>query len=271
MEILDKAYDHAAAQMLTYACFPGVPMDFLNAMARASWGFIRNQDDRYGVKIVAEEAISFKWQVDSYSYSARGNFLRLKEMGFPTRESLGRFFDILPGLVDVTQYDLNVIAKLLNAVDPPLEGPEFTPDNLKKIARAWMDDMHDYCNVSHYLDLLGDVHTGYMLKLREFRLARPWLRYNYGHLDHFDFQRPTRGSVVFRSLRTGPDGEQVYAVMHLEGQPLININPTELNVPGLEGGRWQLELCSPQIGPDYQGGSIDLHDGMAVLYTRKPA
>ena len=57
MEILDKAYDHPAAQMLTYAAFPGVPMDFLNAMARASWGFIRNQDDRYGVKIVAEEAV----------------------------------------------------------------------------------------------------------------------------------------------------------------------------------------------------------------------
>lgn len=269
MEILDKAYDHAAAQMLTYACFPGVPMDFLNAMARASWGFIRNQDDRYGVKIVAEEAISFIWQVDDYAYSEPGNFLRLKEMGFATRESLGRFFDILPGLVDVTQYDLTVIAKLLNAVDPPLEGPDFSPGNLKKIARAWMDDMHDYCNVSHYLDVLGDVHTHYMLKLREFRAARPWLRFNIGEQDHFDYQRPTRGSVVFRSLRHGPDGEQVLAVAHLEGKPLLNVTPTELPLPGLEGGGWTLELCSPQIGPDYCGGAIDLHDGMALLFTRR--
>jgi hypothetical protein len=57
MEILDKAYDNPAVTMLTYAALPGVPMDFLNATARASWGFIRNQDDHYGVKIVAEESI----------------------------------------------------------------------------------------------------------------------------------------------------------------------------------------------------------------------
>jgi hypothetical protein len=66
MEILDKAYDHHAAQMLSYVAFPGVPMDFLNAMARGSWGFIRNQDDKYGVKVVSEEAISLNWQVDAY-------------------------------------------------------------------------------------------------------------------------------------------------------------------------------------------------------------
>jgi hypothetical protein len=270
MEILDKAYDHAAAQMLTYACFPGVPMDFLNAMARASWGFIRNQDDQYGVKIVAEEAISFKWQVDSYTYLAPGNFRRLKELGFETRESLGRFFDILPALVEATEYDLDVIAKLLNAVDPPLDGPlPFDPATLKRIARAWMDDMHDYCNISNYLELLGDVHTDYMLKLREFRRARPWLMYNFGPADRFDYQRPTDGAVVFHSLRHGPDGEQVFAVAHLEGKPLLDIDPTALPIEGLQGGGWQLALSSPQIGADYVGGPISLHDSMAVLFTRQ--
>jgi hypothetical protein len=271
MEILDKAYDHAAGQMLTYACFPGVPMDFLNAMARASWGFIRNQDDHWGVKVVAEEAISFKWQVDVHAYSAPGNFLRLKAMGFEGRESLARFFDILPGLVGVTGYDLDVIAKLLNAIDPPLDGPlPFDPPTLKQIARAWMDDMHDYCNVSHYLHMLGDVHTGYMLALRRFRAARPWLRGNLGSRDYFDYQRPTNGSVVFRSLRHGPDGEQVFAIAHMEGKPLYDIDPTSLPVPGLEGGGWNVVLRSPAIGADYQGGSIDLYDGMAVLFGRKP-
>jgi hypothetical protein len=270
MEILDKAYDHAAAQMLTYACFPGVPMDFLNAMARASWGFIRNQDDRYGVKIVAEEAISFKWQVDAYTYLQPGHFRRLKELGYETREALGRFFEILPALVEVTQYDLDVIAKLLNAVDPPLDGPlPFDPATLKQIARAWMDDMHDYCNVANYLEMLGDAHTEYMLRLREFRRARPWLRANLSGADHFDYQRPTRGAVVFRSLRHGPDGEQVFAIAHLEGKPLLDVDPTALPIPGLEGGGWQVALRSPQIGTDYLGGPISLHDGMAVLFTRK--
>lgn len=269
MEILDRAYDNPAAQMLIYACFPGVPMDFLNATARASWGFIRNQDDRYGVKIVAEEAISFKWQVDAYTYLAPGNFRRLKELGFETRESLGRFFEILPALVEATGYDLEVIAKLLNAVDPPLEGPApFDPPTLKRIARAWMDDMHDYCNVFNYLSVLGDAHTGFMLRLREFRAARPWLMNNLAADDRFDYHRPTRGSVVFRSLRHGPDGEQVFAMAHLEGKPL-EVDPMALPIPGLEGDGWQLALRSPQIGSDYLGGPISLNDGMAVLFTRR--
>jgi hypothetical protein len=270
MEILDKAYDHTAAQMLTYAAFPGVPMDFLNAMARASWGFIRNQDDKYGVKLLAEEAISLKWQVDAYTYSEPGNFRRLKELGFPDRDSLERFLTILPALVEATDYDLDVIAKLLNEVDPPLDGPErYDPAVLKVVARAWMDDMHDYCNVSKYVTKLGDAHTDYMLRLREFRRKRPWLADNFGLRDRFDYQRPTDGSVLFRSLRHGPDGEQVFCVAHLEGKPVLDMDPTALAIPGLDGGGWRVELRSPQIGTDYLGGPITLHDSMAVLFTRR--
>ena len=270
MEILDKAYDHPAVQMLTYVAFPGVPMDFLNAMARGSWGFIRNQDDKYGVKVVAEEAISLHWQVDEYTYSEPRNFRRLKEMGFEDRESLDRFFVILPALVEATGYDLPVMAKLLNNVEPVLKGPEsYTPDILKEIARAWMDDMHDYCNVANYLDALGDAHTDYMLRLREFRGARPWLRDNYRDKDVFDYAKPTDGTVCFHSLRHGPDGEQVFTIAHLEGKPLVDIDPLSLPVPGLEGGGWEVALRSPTIGSDYLGGPISLHDSMAVVYTRK--
>lgn len=271
MEILDRAYDHPAAQMLTYVAFPGVPMDFLNAMARAAWGFIRNQDDQYGVKVVAEEAVSLGWQVDSYTYSQSGNFRRMKDLGFADREALERFLVILPALVEATEYDLDGVARLLNAVDPPLDGPSpYDPAALKRVARAWMDDMHDYCNVANYVDGLGDAHTAYMLALRDFRAARPWLRDNYGPRDVFDYQTPTAGTVAFRSLRHGPDGEQVFMVAHLEGKPLVDIDPTALPVPGLEGGGWQVALRTPSIGPDYLGGPLSLHDSMAVLYTRKP-
>ena len=269
MEILDKAYDHPAAQMLTYVAFPGVPMDFLNAMARGSWGFIRNQDDKYGVKVVAEEAISLNWQVDAYTYSIPGNFRRLKDLGFEDRDSLGRFFVILPALVEATDYDLVVMAKLLNEVDPPLQGPSpYDASALKQVARAWMDDMHDYCNVTNYLDGLGDGHTEYMLKLRQFRAERPWLRDNYGPKDVFDYDTPTNGTVAFRSLRHGPDGEQVFAIAHLEGKPLLDIDPTSLSIPGLEGGGWKVALRSPTIGADYEGGPVSLHDSMALLYVR---
>jgi hypothetical protein len=168
MEILDKAYDNPAVHVLTYVAMPGVPMDFLNAMARASWGFIRNQDDRYGVKVVAEEAISLKWQVDEYSYSVPGNFRRLKELGFETREDLrassnssraGRGHGIRP----------RRNRALLNASEPPLAGPEFSRRGLKDVARAWMDDMHDYCNVANSLSSLDADQAAFCLQVRNFR------------------------------------------------------------------------------------------------------
>jgi hypothetical protein len=268
MEILDKAYDNPAVHALTYVAMPGVPMDFLNAMARASWGFIRNQDDRYGVKVVAEEAISLKWQVDEYSYSVPGNFRRLKELGFETREELARFLEFLPALVEVTEYDLDEIARLLNLSEPPLAGPEFTPATLKEISRAWMDDMHDYCNVGNHLTSLDALQSEFCLDVRKFRRARPWLRDNYGPKDRFDYLKPIDGRTVFTALRHGPHGEQVFVVAHMEGKPTDEVDPLTLPVPGIEGTGWRVALRTPSIGPDYTGGPLTLKDSMALVYIR---
>ena len=271
MEILDKAYDNPAVSLVTYAAFPGVPMDFLNAGARASWGFIRNQDDRWGVKVVAEEAISLKWQIDDYAYSMPGAFRRLKEMGFETRMSLARFLEFLPALVEVTGYDLDVIVKLLNEVDPPLDGPmPLTVARLKEIARAWMDDMNDHCNVSHYHGLLGDAQTAFNLALRKFRLARPWLRENLREGDVFDYVRPIEGRVVFRALRTGPARERVFMLSHMEGGPLDEVEPLDHLPDGISREGWRLALRTPPIGADYWDGPITLHDSMGLVYTYEP-
>lgn len=270
MDILDKAYDNPAVNLITYAAFPGVPMDFLNASARASWGFIRNQDDKYGVKVVSEEAISLKWQVDSYAYSVPSAFHRLKEMGFEDRAELMRFMEFLPALVKVTDYDLDVIAKLMNEVEPPLAGPlPLTPQILKTVARAWMDDMHDYCNVSLYESLLGEEQTRFNYELREFRQARPWLRENFGPADVFDYRRPVDGTVLFGSLRSGPFGEQVYMLAHMEGGPVINLDPLSIPIAGLEGEGWRIALRTPPIGGDYMGGPITLTDSMGLVFTRQ--
>ncbi len=269
MEILDKAYDNPAVAMLTYAAFPGVPMDFLNATARASWGFIRNQDDRYGVKVLAEEAISLKWQVDKYSYSIPANFRRLKEMGFETRVELGRFLEVLPALVEVTEYDLKEIATLLNAVEPKLAGPEvFSPVALKQIARAWMDDMHEYCNVSNSIAKLEEHQTEFMLALRNFRRANPWLRRNYTPRDHFDYLQPVAGRTVFASLRHGPDQAQVFTITHMEGGETADFDPLTLPIEGLQGMGWTLALRTPNIGAEYNGGPITLRDSMGLVFTR---
>jgi len=271
MEILDKAYDNPAIQLLTYGAFPGVPMDFLNAAARASWGFIRNQDDRYGVKVVAEEAISLRWQVDAASYGHGEAFRRLKALGFEDREDLLRFMTILPALVEVTDYDLDVIAKLLGEVEPPLAGPApVTVPALKAVARAWMDDMHDYCNVAHYHAALSPSQLAYNLALREFRRVRPWLRGNLGPQDRFDYRQPVAGTVLFTCLRHGPDGEQVLTVAHMEGGPIADLDPLSLPVDGIGGNGWTVALCTPPIGTDYRGGPLTLHDSTGVLFTRAP-
>ncbi|SPJ25919.1 glucosylglycerol hydrolase [Palleronia abyssalis] len=268
MEILEKAYDNPAVSMLTYAAFPGVPMDFLNATARANWGFIRNQDDKYGVKVVAEEAISLKWQVDEYRYSVPGNFRRLKDLGFETREELKRFFEFLPALVEVTEYDLDHIAKLLNGVEPPLAGPgRFTVRDLKIIARAWMDDMHDYCNVANSTSALNPVQTRFMLDLRNYRRANPWLRGNLGPEDYFDYMQPVDGRTVFTSYRKGPDKE-VFTITHMEGGATSDFDPLRLPIPGLKGTGWRCVLRTPGIGEDYISGPIVLRDSMGLVFER---
>ena len=267
MEILDKAYDNPAISTLTYAALPGVPMDFLNASARASWGFIRNQDDRWGVKVVAEEAISLGWQVDEYSYSRPGNFPRLKELGFATREELARFFRFLPALVEVTEYDLDEIARLLDVAEPAIAGPTpYSPKRLKVTARAWMDDMHEYCNVAHAHSALVPENVTFSHHLRDFRRARPWLRHNLREDDWFDHLKPIDGRTVFACLRHGPESD-VFSIAHMEGAPTPALDPLALPIPGLEG-EWTLLLKTPGVAAGYEGGEIVLHDSHALIYER---
>ncbi len=268
MEILDKAYDNPAVDLLTYAAFPGVPMDFLNAAMRASWGFIRNQDDRYGVKVVAEEAVSLDWQVDADTYDLPANFKRLKALGFEDLDDLRRFMRLLPALVEATDYDMEAIATLLRACDPPLEGPSpIDVPALKTIARAWMDDMHDYCNVHRYIERLSPTLTGFDLQLRRFRTERPWLRHNYREGDWLTYRDPVDGNTLLRSLRTSPHGsEHIYTIVNLEGAPL-GLDPTDH--PDLPRADWHVALRTPPIGSDYLGGELMLGDSMGVTFTAR--
>lgn len=269
LQILDKAYDNPAAKMLAYCAFPGVPMDFLNASMRAAWGFIRNQDDRYGVKVLSEEAISLIWQVDEEFYPLAANFKRLKKLGFETLDELQRFMDLLPALVEVTKYDLDAISRLVNDVQPPLAGPSpMDPAGLKRIARAWMDDMHDYSNVAGWVGRLDANQTSYNLAVRSFRRDRRWLRDDLRDEDAFEYLQPVDGHAVFASLRHSPDGdEQVLLVANMEGGH-ADLVPTEVDLPGLTPDGWHLALRTPEIGSDYLGGPITLRDSSGVVFTR---
>lgn len=270
LEILDNAYDNAAANMLTYACLPGVPMDFINASMRASWGFVRNTDDRYGVKVVSEEAGFLDWQVDEIHYNRPGNFNRLKGLGFDDLEELRRFMRILSTSVIITNYDLDAIVKLLQAVDPPLAGPhDLSVPVLKEIARAWMDDLFEYCNVSYYKNDLNPAQTRFNMELREFRRSRPWLRNALGAGEHFGCNRPVRGSVVFHGLRRSPDGrELILFIANMEGGPM-KVRPTALPIPNLPEDSWRVALATPGLQNADPIGGVEIDDSEALLLVRR--
>ncbi|NBB83610.1 MAG: hypothetical protein GVY28_09415, partial [Alphaproteobacteria bacterium] len=270
-EILDNAYDNAATNLLTYGFLPGVPMDFVNATMRASWAFIRNTDDTYGVKVVSEEAGFLDWQVDESHFNRPGNFTRLKAMGFTELGELRRFMKVLVTAVEATDYELEAIAKVLNAIDPPLSGPDtLDVPTLKQIGRAWMDDLFEYCNVSYYKASLSEGQALYNYHLRQFRRARPWLRRNLGEGDHFDFREPVAGSVVFRGLRTGPDGEQLLFCAHMEGGP-TTVTPTEMALPGLVRDGWTQVFGTPGFDVLDPDAEIPIEDGQGFILTRKAA
>ena len=131
-------------------------------------------------------------------------------------------------------------------------------------------DMHEYCNVARHHTQLLPAQTKFNHGLREFRRARPWLRGNLGERDRFDYKRPVDGTVLFTSLRHGPDGEQVFMVAHMEGGPTGDFDPLRLPIQGLEGFGWHVALRTPPIGPEFIGGPISLQDSMALVYTRAP-
>ena len=270
MEILDKAYDNPAIQMFTYAAAPGVPMDFLNASARASWGFVRNQDDRWGVKIVAEEAISLKWQVDEVAFDKPGNFARLKKRGFTTLDELRRFFDLLPSLVTATNYDVDAIARLARATEPPFATALATGADIKAIGRDWMDDMHDFVNVMNSIEQLGQEQTRFDLSLRRFRQDRPWLRDNLGERDRFAYRRPVHGSVVFYTHRHGPGGEEVLTITHMEGAE-TSFDPFAGDGgewSGIDAKGWSVALLTPDVSYAV-GEPLTLRDSTGVVLTRE--
>jgi hypothetical protein len=77
--------------------------------------------------------------------------------------------------------------------------------------------------------------------------------------------------VLFTSFRHGPDGEEVYAVMHMEGASTGEFDPLSLDPQAATGGGWEVALRTPQLGPDYAGGPLTLHDSMGVVFVRRAA
>ena len=294
-EIFAKGYDNPATRMLDMM-LPGIPMDFLNANMRAPWSFIRNTDSRWGIKVMSEEARFLDWGVTEERFAAGWAFPRLKAHGFRELSGLRRFLVALDAAVRATRYEPASLAALLASVEPALPGPRpLDGPTLTRIARDWMDDLHEYCNLSHYhgpLDrdperIQGAAHGQ---AVRQLRLQERWLAGNLRGGDHLSYRHPTEGSVLACVLRhqpdevDGPDGPRSIAehapaarwrrlalLVNLEGEP-VRVTPAEafarVRGDAAAGGRWDVVMTVPALAGTalHWDAALELANSQAVLF-----
>jgi hypothetical protein len=301
-EVLQNAYDNPAITMLVYGFSPRLPMDFINCTTRSPWGFIRNTDDRYGVKVVAEEAGGFlDWQVLPEVYDHDANiFPRLKKMGFGKQEELRQFVRGLYDAIEETDYDLEEVANLcqrhlgeeahqehvkaeagqrksaakLQQLNVPGKSQVLATldvQGLKAFAKAFMEDAHDLCHVSRHADHLMPEQTAYNLALREFRHSHPWLRHNLSGRDRFN-RISDDNHTIFYGLRTEPltEGDtkkptQVAMVVNMGGDPM---NITLGDWLQLDLDQWEIAIASPGVSVENLQ-NFKLADSQGVLFKKK--
>jgi hypothetical protein len=264
--IIRNAYDHPAANLLFHGFLPGIPMDFATANARGAWSFIRNVDARYAVKVWAEEATFLDWHVTEEWFAVPDSFPRMKALGFTDLAELRRFMRHLAAGVVLHGDDDRPIPALMEAADPPFSGAALDRESLRRTARAWMDDVHDYCVVSRWQP--DPERAVFNERLRAFRRRHRWLLPDLTGEDTFGYRHPTLGSVVYHGLRTGPGGEQVLLVAMLEGKP-GEVVPADLE-PGAAGGGWRLVSASPGIeAVDDVAAPLLLSDATGAVWLRR--
>ena len=275
-EILRRSYDHPAASLLTYGFFPGVPMEFIHATMHAPWAFIRNTDLRYSVKVVAEEAGFFDWQVDSHHYQQEGVFARLKELGFADVQQVRNFMKALQQAVSQNpDDDPDSLEATISSLASTLESEELHAPvaldigSLRHFARVLMEDLHHYCNAMRFAQELNPAQTAFNLQLRNFRRQHSWLSQNLQDNESLERQVDEAGNTLFYGLRVSPDGtEQVLFVANMEGDS-IHVTPTQLPIEKLEPEDWQLAVASPGVHFHGADQSVELHDAEGILLYRE--
>ncbi|TVQ05437.1 MAG: alpha-amylase [Leptolyngbya sp. DLM2.Bin27] len=274
-QVLNSAYDNPAIALMTYGFSPGLPMDFINCTMHAPWGFLRNTDDRYGVKVVAEEAVGFlDWQIIPETFDWPELFPRLKAMGFTKLGELRQFMQSLYDAIEETDYDLDAVAHrcqtLADQATTPLPAMEVA--TLKTLAKTFMEDAHDICNVWLQQENLNPDRVAYNLALRRFRRAHPWLRQNLSTLDRFN-RIHTDAQTVFYGLRSSPaeagSRVQVAMVAHMGGDPLTVTLADWLQLDGDDS--WRVAVRSPGVALENSQAALsafELADSQAVLLER---
>ncbi|MEM9906145.1 MAG: glucosylglycerol hydrolase [Cyanobacteria bacterium P01_D01_bin.44] len=292
-EVLHKAYNNPGTHLWVYGFSPGLPMDFLNANVGSAWGFFRNTDDRYGVKVVSEEISFLDWQIESGQYQQPEVFPRLKQLGFLNFEQLRDFARALQEAMTVTDYDLEEVARIcarcllseegsgaceIPELDTVLHEPSLphflaTLDvpKLKRFAMAFMEDGHDLCNVSHYKAHIDPKISEFHLALRQYRCRHPWLQKNLSGQDRFnrisDDQRTLFYGLRHKPAEAPDTPSHAFAmVAHMGGEPYKVHLEDWLQI---DMDHWRVAIATPDLNLTSDLSNLrtfELKDSQAVLF-----
>lgn len=290
-DVLSRAYNNPATLLWVHGFSPGLPMDFLNANVESPWGFFRNTDDRYGVKVVSEEVGFLDWEIEPDMYLRSEAFPQLKSLGFESLDQLKDFSKALREAMVETDYDLEKVAQICQhclgdrADQVVCEVPALeelnTPSlsrflttldvpKLKTFAMAFMEDGHDMCNVTHYSQDCSPLTTHFGVTLREFRLQRPWLRENLTGRDRFNRISDDERTIFYgyRIEPQPPEGrpaQEVVMLAHMGGKPMT-VNPGDWLQ--LDMDDWQVSIATPKLRPQQDLKNLrafELQDGEGIL------
>jgi len=288
-EVLDNAYDNPATSLWVYGFSPGLPMDFLNGMMHSGWGFMRNTDDLYGVKVACEEVGFLDWQVSPELYGQPQFFATLKQSGFKHLSQLQRFAEVLATSMAEQEYDLDLVASEcrewgMSGKGLAQEVPELVEffqnleaNHLKAFAQDFMEGCHEFSRVSHFEAGVEGDRAAFNLSLRQYRRQNPWLMGNLDGTDRFN-RISEFGHTLFYGLRTRPSPEgtsplksanykQIAMLSHMGGNPA---QTALLDWLQLDPSEWNLVLKTPGLEvetvEDVQG--LLLKDSEAVLLER---
>jgi hypothetical protein len=273
-EIFARGYDSAAAHLFD-TIMPGIPMDFLQANLRVPWSFIRNTDRRWAPKVMAEEAFFLDWALRDDRYRDDWVFPRLKKLGFASLSGLKTFCRSLANCLEVSEFQGERTAKLMNRVEPSLQGPtELDGDTLVEIGRRWMEDVRDFCSVHHWKEAVETAPIEFAGNLRRLRIDRRWLMESMGPQDLLLRWDGARAAIVIAVYRRNPAGTQsALMVANMEGAQ-NEVSLDELQFPehirqDLREEGWTLAAASPGLrAPAQPKGRVELENASGALWTR---
>ena len=265
---LDRAYNNPASTILFHAFMPGCPMDFTHGNMRAPWGFVRDTDAVWNLKVLADEQYIPDWQIRPEHFEADEHFQRLKAWGFGSSDEMTEFLALLSEAVGMTDYDKTEIATLLNTVGTPV-GDDFDVADLERLGRDWMRDVADFANLAHWHDEQNEERTAFDLAVRRFRHDHDWVVADLTDADTFDYAYPTDGTVIYYGHRTAPDdSEELLFVANMEGVAETVI-PADL--VGVDGADWTVALSSPDLDVGAVDEPLELADSEVALFVRATA